>query len=276
MRSCREMRQEAWGILTGSRWGWRILVNYVVLGVIALAAITALAYAYESAGIQTWESFGEARKAAKASGVTLAVPSSREAMRMTLASGFSNFVGYLFQGIIAFGLITTLVKCIRNESEGWFADAFGGFRRPLGLLWLTVLMGLKIFLWTLLFVIPGIVAAFRYSVAWYVKAEDPEMGANACLKRSGEIMKGRKRKLFVFSLSYIGWMLLAFLPLFVALSVAQAKVGDALVETAVLAGGVLAFAAIGAFVFVYGAIGQAVFYRDAKAEADFASANVST
>jgi len=276
MRSSKEMRQEAWGILTGSKWGWRILVNYAVLGVIAVAVVLALAYAYRCAGIQTWESFEEARKAAKASGITLAVPSSREAMRMTLASGFSNFVGYLFQGIIAFGLITTLVKCIRNESERWFADAFGGFKRPLGLLWLTVLMTLKVFLWTLLLVIPGIVAAFRYALAWYVKAEDPEMGANACLKRSGEIMKGRKWKLFVFSLSYIGWILLAFLPLVVALSVAQAKVGDDLVETAVLVGGVLAFAAIGAFVFVYGAIGQAVFYRDAKAETDSAPANVST
>lgn len=276
MRSSKEMRQEAWGIMTGSRWGWRILVNYAVLGVIAVAAIMALAYAYKCAGIQTWESFEEARKAAKASGITLAVPSSREAMRMTLASGFSNFVGYLFQGIVAFGLITTLVKCIRNESERWFADAFGGFRRPFGLLWLTALMTLKIFLWTLLFVIPGIIAAFRYALAWYVKAEDPDMGANACLKRSGEIMKGRKWKLFRFSLSYAGWVLLALLPLVVALSVAQAKVGDALVETAVLVGGVLAFAAIGAFVFVYGAIGQAVFYRDAKAEADSAPANVST
>lgn len=276
MRSSKEMRQEAWGIMTCSRWGWRVFINYAVLGMIAAAVVLALAYAYRCAGIQTWESFKEAQKAAEASGITLAVPSSREAMRMTLASGFSNFVGYLFQGIVIFGLITTLVKCIRNESERWFADAFGGFRRPLGLLWLTVLMTLKVFLWTLLLVIPGIVAAFRYALAWYVKAEDPEMGANACLKRSGEIMKGRKWKLFVFSLSYIGWILLAFLPLVAASLSVQAMVGDALVETAILAGGILAFIVLGSFVFVYGAIGQAVFYRDAKAEADSAPANVST
>ena len=276
MRSNKEMRQEAWGILTGSKWGWRILFNYMVLGAIAFAALIALTYAYERAGIQTWESFNEARKAAQASGITLAVPSSREAMRMTFASGFSNFVGYLFQGIVAFGLITTLVKCIKDESEGWFSDAFGGFKRPFGLLWLTALMTLKIFLWTLLLVIPGIIAAFRYALAWYVKAENPEMGANACLKRSGEIMKGRKLRLFLFSLSYIGWVLLAFLPFVVAALVAQANIGGAPFETVVFVAGVLAFAAIGAFVFVYGAIGQAVFYRDAKAETDSAPANVST
>ena len=276
MRSNKEMRQEAWGILTSSKWGWRILFNYMVLGAIAVAVVLALAYAYRCAGIQTWESFEEARKAAKASGITLAVPSSREAMRMSLASGFSNFVGYLFQGIIAFGIITTLVKCIRNESERWFADAFGGFKRPFGLLWLTALMTLKIFLWTLLLVIPGIIAAFRYALAWYVKAEDPEMGANACLKRSGEIMKGRKLRLFLFSLSYIGWVLLAFLPYVVASLVAQAKIGGAPFETVVFVAGVLAFLVLGAFVFVYGAIGQAVFYRDAKAETDSAPANVST
>ena len=276
MRHCREMRQEAWGILTGSKWGWRILLNYIVLCAIAVAVALALASAYERAGIPTWESFNEARKAAKASGITLAVPSAREAMRMTFASGFANLVGYLFQGIVVFGFITTLVKCIRNEREGWFVDAFGGFRRPLGMLWLTVLMALRIFLWTLLLVIPGIIAAFRYALAWYVKAENPEMGANACLRRSGEIMKGRKWSLLLFSLSYFWWVVLAALPLAVALSFAQADFGGAPVQAAVFLASMIACFVVGAFVFVYGAIGQAVFYRDAKAEADSASANVST
>jgi len=276
MRSCREMRHEAWGIMTGSGWGWRILLNYVVLGAVAFAVVLALAYVYERAGIQTWESFNKARKAAEASGVALAVPSAREAMRMSLASAFSNLVGYLFQGIVVFGLVTTLVKCIRNDVERWFADAFGGFRRPLGLLWLTVLMSLKIFLWALLLVVPGIIAAFRYALAWYVKAENPEMGANACLKRSGEIMRGRKMKLFVFSLSYIGWILLAVLPLIVASLAVQANSGGELATNAVFGVAALAFVALGSFVFVYTAIGQAVFYRDAKSEADSAPPNVFT
>ena len=140
MRSCWEMRQDAWKIMTGSKWGWKILLNGIVLYAIMIAVVVGLDYVFEAAGIQTWESFREAQREAKRSGVDLAIASGHEAMRMTLASGISAFVNYLFQGIVAFGMITTLLKCVKGETQGWFSGAFGGFARPLEMLWLTVLM----------------------------------------------------------------------------------------------------------------------------------------
>ena len=141
MRSCWEMRQDAWKIMTGSKWGWKILLNGIVLYAIMIAVVVGLDYVFEAAGIQTWESFREAQREAKRSGVDLAIASGHEAMRMTLASGISAFVNYLFQGIVAFGMITTLLKCVKGETRGWFSGAFGGFARPLEMLWLTILMG---------------------------------------------------------------------------------------------------------------------------------------
>ena len=240
-----------------------------------IAVVVGLDYVFEAAGIQTWESFREAQREAKRSGVDLAIASGHEAMRMTLASGISAFVNYLFQGIVAFGMITTLLKCVKGETQGWFSGAFGGFARPLEMLWLTILMMIKVFLWALLLIIPGIIACLRYALAWYVKAENPDMGANDCIKRSCELMHGRKCHLVVFGLSYICWYLLVFLAVMIMaicmLGIQEEDAVPSLVSILVAGGSVVMTIAIAAFVGIYAAIGQAVFYRDAKAEVESAN-----
>lgn len=280
MRLCSEIRQDAWNILTGSKWGWKILLNGVLLCAIMIAVLFGLEYLFEVAGIQTWDSFREAQLEAKRSGVELAVASGHEALRMTFASGFSTFVQYIFQGIISFGMCVTLLKCIKNDSQGWFFGAFGGFARPLEMFWLTMLMMVKIVLWALLLIIPGIIACFRYALAWYVKAENPEMGANACIKRSCELMYGRKWNFVILGLSYFGWFLLAVLPIIVASGIMGAsraglqageEVSPDIVSLLVVCGSIFVSVVMFAFVSIYVAIGKAVFYRDAKAEVEAAN-----
>jgi len=80
------------------------------------------------------------------------------------------------------------------------------FGRWLGL-WLWMLI--RVYLWMFLFIIPGIIAALRYSQAVYLMLEDPEMGINKALKLSGELMRGYKWQLFVLDVSFILWYLLA-------------------------------------------------------------------
>ena len=284
MRSCSEIRQDAWNILTGSTWGWKVLLNGFVLCAIMFAALFGLEYLFEVAGIQTWETFREAQLAAKRSGVDLAVASGHEALRMTFASGFSTFVQYIFQGIISFGMCVTLLKCIKNDSQGWFSGAFGGFARPLEMFWLTMLMMIKIVLWALLLIIPGIIACFRYALAWYVKAENPEMSANACIKRSSELMDGRKWNFVILGLSYFGWFLLAVLPIIVASGIMGAsraglqageEVSPDIVSLLVVCGSIFVSVVMFAFVSIYVAIGKAVFYRDTKAEVEAATGSAS-
>lgn len=76
------------------------------------------------------------------------------------------------------------------------------------ILWLYVIIFVKILLWSLLFLIPGIIAAIRYSMAPYYLAEDPSLKAREALRKSKETMKGQKMTYFMLSLSFVGWNLL--------------------------------------------------------------------
>lgn len=71
-----------------------------------------------------------------------------------------------------------------------------------------LLQGLFVILWSLLFVIPGVIAAFRYSMTSYILAQNPEMPAMEAIARSKEMMKGNKWRLFCLHLSFIGWSIL--------------------------------------------------------------------
>ncbi len=68
---------------------------------------------------------------------------------------------------------------------------------------------LKIWLWSLLFVIPGIIKAYEYSMMPYILAENPSISTERAFQLSKEMTRGRKWDLFVFDLSFFGWQILA-------------------------------------------------------------------
>ncbi|MCR4824741.1 MAG: DUF975 family protein [Bacteroidales bacterium] len=74
-------------------------------------------------------------------------------------------------------------------------------------------MGLKVVLWTFLFIIPGLVMSFAYAMTPYILEEHPEISAWEASARSREMMAGHKFDLFYLYLSFIGWILLAILTL---------------------------------------------------------------
>lgn len=74
-----------------------------------------------------------------------------------------------------------------------------------------LLMTLYTVLWMLLFIIPGIIAAYRYSMTYYILAENPELSASEAIERSTELMNGNKWRLFCLSFSFIGWNILCTL-----------------------------------------------------------------
>lgn len=71
-----------------------------------------------------------------------------------------------------------------------------------------LLQTLYIFLWLLLFIIPGIVAAYRYAMTSFILAENPELTAGEAIDRSKELMNGNKWRLFCLHFSFIGWIIL--------------------------------------------------------------------
>lgn len=88
-------------------------------------------------------------------------------------------------------------------------ELFAHFNKFWGSFKVTFLVGLFTSLWSLLFVIPGIIKGFSYSMAMYILAENPEIGALEAINRSKAMMNGHKMELFVLQLSFIGWHLLA-------------------------------------------------------------------
>lgn len=64
------------------------------------------------------------------------------------------------------------------------------------------------FLWTLLFIIPGIVKAYAYSMTPYILADNPDMDYGRALKLSMNMTHGFKADIFVLQLSFIGWYIL--------------------------------------------------------------------
>lgn len=66
-------------------------------------------------------------------------------------------------------------------------------------------------LWTLLFIIPGIVKSYEYQMIPYLLGEHPEMSTEEAFATSRELMRGNKWKAFVLDLSFLGWVILSVL-----------------------------------------------------------------
>ncbi|MBQ9921169.1 MAG: DUF975 family protein [Clostridia bacterium] len=102
---------------------------------------------------------------------------------------------------------------IRNTYEKPdVAELFFGFKNNYsGNVKTMFLVFLKTLLWTLLFIIPGIIKSYEYAIIPYILAENPEISSKEAFRRAKELMTGRKADLFLFSLSYIGWELLGIM-----------------------------------------------------------------
>ena len=103
------------------------------------------------------------------------------------------------------------LKVSRQKPSG-IGDLFGVvaiFPKALGLL---IVQMVLVMLWSLLFIIPGIIAGLRYSMALYIMLDNPDMSIMECIKASSQLMDGRKRELFVLQLSFMGWGLLEIIP----------------------------------------------------------------
>jgi uncharacterized membrane protein len=90
-------------------------------------------------------------------------------------------------------------------------DSFSGFDDFFSAFKVTFLVGFYTFLWSLLFIIPGIIKGYSYSMSMYVLADNKGMSARECIAESKKMTNGHKAELFVLDLSFIGWYLLSCL-----------------------------------------------------------------
>lgn len=130
--------------------------------------------------------------------------------------GFASLVSLILSGPIAYGVSTYFMKVVRNGGPQ-LEDMFGGFKYFINTFLVNLVTGILTILWTLLFIIPGIVAALRYSMVYYIMNDNPGITCMEAINQSKEMMRGHKGKLFMLTLSFIGWALLSILTLGIGL-----------------------------------------------------------
>ena len=86
---------------------------------------------------------------------------------------------------------------------------FGGFNNFGKTFVAYLLSNIYLALWSMLFVIPGLIKVFAYSMVPYLQNDDKELGGNAAITKSRQVMNGHKGQLFWLNLSFIGWALLS-------------------------------------------------------------------
>ncbi len=104
----------------------------------------------------------------------------------------------------------TLIRGGRCRIGQIFIGFRAAFFRAIGL---HVVMTLLILLWSLLLIIPGIIAGLAYSQAFYLLAQNRKLGPLQAITKSKTMMDGHKTRLFLLSLRFLGWTLLFAAPL---------------------------------------------------------------
>lgn len=123
----------------------------------------------------------------------------------------SIYVGIILLGPLAVGYSVYMLSLIRKKDQK-VENLFDGFKNCFAnSLVAGILSYLFIFLWSLLFVIPGIVKAIAYSMVPFLQAEDSNLKGNDALRKSEELMKGHKWEYFKLMFGFIGWILLSIL-----------------------------------------------------------------
>lgn len=120
------------------------------------------------------------------------------------------FILSLASIVVQIGYIYYCMKVAKRE-QGAYADLaylFQDWRFALKLVALTFLINILVSLWSLLFIIPGMIKAISYSQATFIMLENPNMDIMTAIKESQKMMDGHKMEYFVLDLSFILWILL--------------------------------------------------------------------
>ena len=137
-----------------------------------------------------------------------------ENSKVRVSLGGLGIVGFVLSILVFNPLI---VGCYRfflqnSRSKAELNELGAGFKGDWGNVVLVMfLKNLFLVLWTLLFIIPGIVKAYSYRMVPYILKEHPEYSGTKAITLSRQMMNGHKGDAFVLDLSFLGWFLLSVL-----------------------------------------------------------------
>lgn len=136
-------------------------------------------------------------------------------MFMEGETGFEIFLlnveSLLIGAPITLGLSLFMLSLFRGDDPR-IGRIFEGFEYFIKAVALRLVISVFVILWTFCLIIPGIIAAIKYSQAFYILADDPSKGIMQCIDESKWMMKDNKLKYFSLILSFFGWAILAAIP----------------------------------------------------------------
>jgi uncharacterized membrane protein len=136
-------------------------------------------------------------------------------MLAQFASAYLFIVPFILAPIFKYGYVLSMLRLSRNEKVT-FEMLFDGFSDRFGTYFFAYLViGVRVFLWSLLLIVPGIIAALAYSQTFFILADKKDITALEAINESKAMMKGNKWRFFLLYLSFIGWEILALFTLFI-------------------------------------------------------------
>lgn len=95
-----------------------------------------------------------------------------------------------------------------NFNDLFFAFGCGNYMNIVKIMFFR---SLKVFGWSLLFIIPGIIKGYEYRMLPYILSENPDIDSKRAFELTKEMTDGEKGRIFLLDLSFIGWNILAVL-----------------------------------------------------------------
>lgn len=120
-----------------------------------------------------------------------------------------------FEGVFQVGKALYVMTFIRNR-EVEYESLFEGFMLYVKAFMVALIQTLIVAGWSLLFIIPGVIAKYGFSQSYFILADDPKKGVMQCLAESKLRMTGNKAMLFMLDLSYLPYLMLGAVPQVIA------------------------------------------------------------
>ncbi len=180
MRTNIEFRNLAWKRLWTDKWFGRLFGGGLLLSFCGYAVNTVIGGILGRLGVQDWQDYYVA-VALNRKDLTTPVPNltGNYIFTATSASVLEAFIGYIMTAIAAYGAAVILLRCLKNEEEGWLGAAFGGFKDPFGMLWLFVRFVLIYLGWMLSALFPvGVIAGIFFPVSKPMLESAPLLAAS--------------------------------------------------------------------------------------------------
>lgn len=136
---------------------------------------------------------------------------------LTKFSPVSTACALIIKGPFSLGIAIFILAIARRNEDAQIEQIFWGFKSFIKAFFTGLLLHIFILLWTLLLIIPGIIAMLAYSMTFFILAEDKTIKPFEAIRKSREMMNGYKWKYFCLNLRFIGWILLCYLTLGIGL-----------------------------------------------------------